>query len=147
MSKIDPKSTLIGALLATVAFLGLGAAQTAAAIRLGPVTVRGVPTPDQMVRVVEGSPLTVPADKVLVVTGVGSTANTPINNTLAIQILFDGQVVLGAQVKVTDANGVSGAGPAIPSVPPGLKAGAGQQVAVQDDGPFLGVLLGYLADA
>lgn len=110
--------------------------QEAVILPVGPVAVAGIPTPSQMMRVEEGTPFSVPPEKVFVVTGVGSnTTNTSINITVS----FDAVSVWHWKVRTNDVQST-------PAVPPGLVAQAGEVVSVVDDHTGRAVILGYLAD-
>ncbi len=137
--RIDKLSALFGAMLAGLVFVALAAQQITPAKLLlsGPVTVRGIPTPNQMVRVVEGVPFVVPAQKVFVVTGLGSNGHLfapgPAPNK-HVRVSFDGVSVLEAMILEWQGGGsYSGGGPAISEVPPGLVAPAGTTVTATDD--------------
>src|SRR5262245_15019036 len=70
-------SFLLGALGASVVFLLLGA-QAAGVLKLmlsGPVEIVGHPRPDQMHIVMEGAAFLVPANKLYVITGLGSNGH------------------------------------------------------------------------
>lgn len=143
-----------GALFAAGAFLLMGAAQTAAHLRLflsGPVRIEGHPTPQQMQRVVEGAPFVVPAGKLFVVTGLGSNGHDfapgPGPNK-HVRVSFNGISVLEAMIYEWQGGGsYAGGGPTIPPVPAGLTAPAGVTITATDDSVDAGVVLGYLVDA
>jgi len=86
----------------------------------GPVQVEGVPTPQQMMRVKQGTPFTVPAGKLFVVTGVGAETMSQGADYIAI-VIFDG---LDAWATSIAANGAAIDG----HVPAGLVAQQGQVV-------------------
>ena len=97
--------------------------------------VKGIPTPAQMIRVVSDIPMSVPAGKRFVATGLGTT-----HGELTSEVLIDGQLLLKARLD-------NMYGYVIP-IPPGMAARAGSIVKVKDNvTPSDAVLLGYLADA
>jgi len=98
-------------------------------------SVRGLPRPTEMMRIVKGTPLTVPAGKRFVVTGLGTTQS---ERTADIQI--DGHLALRARLDNTT-------GYVVP-VPAGITATEGKTIEVLDNNPTgAAVLLGYLTDA
>ncbi len=103
--QMHPASALVG-LCAALAVFGLTSmVQTTRPIVLelkGPVRVEGIPTPQQMVRVVEGSPFTVPVGKLLVVTGTGATGWNP---SSGLSIKFDGVIVLNTRLHSASGEG------------------------------------------
>ena len=102
-----------------------------------PIQVEGIPTPQQMMRVVEGTPFIVPAGKRFVVTGLGSTTT---NTDIRITISFNTTPVWHWMVKEADVQ-------ATPLVPTGLVAAEGETVEVVDNHVSgQAVVLGYLAD-
>lgn len=146
--RLQPLTLSLGVLLGVLSVLSLGAFQQAdyqlqpphphAAVfgGLGPVQVEGVPTPQQMMRVVEGQPFAVPAGKVLVCTGVGRVGNV----NAPLDIRFDGSNVLVVWATQSTSQ--------LAAIPQGLVAASGVSVSVFDNGGSQeGVLLGYLADA
>ncbi len=145
--RLQPASLLLGLAVGVLAVVAMG--QKPQNIR-ELVRIEYGPHPRDMVRVESGAPYTVPAGKLLVVTGLGHmTASSATKQAVSVQ--FNGTGVLAAWTRIWEkydgitSLGVSGAGPAIPVVPPGLVAAAGTQVEVSGTGG--GVLLGYLADA
>ena len=97
-------------------------------------SVRGVPRPTEMSRVVKGTPLIVPSGKRFVATGFGTTQG---ERTADIQI--DGHLVLRARLDNTT-------GYVVP-IPAGLTAAEGKTVEVFDNNTTgAAVVLGYLAD-
>jgi hypothetical protein len=68
MQATAPATAAVPPQLATLAHLG--------------IQVGGIPTPGQMVQIDEGVPYTVPAGKVLVVTGLGAIFNTNADTSL-----------------------------------------------------------------
>jgi hypothetical protein len=105
----------------------------------GKIQVAGIPTPQQMMRVVEGSPFTVPANMLFVVTG---TAVDAWNTNSGHQTLFNGTVVLNSRIH----NGVGTGALSVMPIPPGLVAPAGTSIDCAA-GAGKGIVLGYLADA
>lgn len=144
----------LGAFGATCIFMLLGAAQAAGTVKLllsGPVEIANYPKPQNMRRIVEGTPFVVPSGKLFVVTGLGSNGHNfapgPGPNK-HVRVSFDGTSVLEAMILEWQAGGsYSGGGPTIPEVPPGLTAPAGTSITATDDAVDLGVVLGYLVDA
>ncbi len=141
----------IATLSAVVAVFALSsAAQTASQISIilrRPVVVEGVPTPDQMMRIEEGSPVTIAADQLFIATGLG-VRNYSNTSTISVSAHFNGGMVMEAHPIVNSNNSIpiTGGGSSVVPIPPGLKAGPGTMISVDcDDG--VGVLLGYLADA
>lgn len=107
----------------------------------GPVEVAGVPTPQQMMRIVEGQPFVVPNGKIFVATGIGAD-----------QILFSGKFDLRIHSTiVAEAELPRGSVPSasILPVPPGIAAHAADTVDVVEPNAtgVVGIALGYLADA
>ena len=101
-----------------------------------PIQVEGIPTPQQMLRVVEGVPLTVPANKVFVVTGLGDIADVS-----GVAVLFlDGVAVLSSRPQTSSSNSATSVRP----VPTGLTAAEGVIISVT--GPNIGQVFGYLVD-
>lgn len=153
--EIQPRSALVGATLLGLGLLSMSAVQsiefvpdTAPGVSQvfispgTPLTINGIPTPQQMARVQEGTDLTVPPGKVFVVTGLGSYSA---ENDLRVGVRFGAQTVLAATISQLTG---SGAGPAVVSVPPGMVAQSGelvQAVTLQGAGPYA-VVLGYLAE-
>jgi len=103
--KIQPLSALVGAASLGVVLLTVSAFQapsgkspaqhlfsTLGLTINGPVQIEGIPTPSQMVRVVEGMAFTVPHGKVLVVTGLGVVTPATTSSAYA---TFDGAQVMG----------------------------------------------------
>lgn len=131
----------------------MGAAQAIQPIKLftinGPVEVTGIPRPDQLMRVVEGTPFVVPTGKLFVVTGLGSTGHAYAPGPdKRVAISFNGTAVLEAMIYDWQGGGsYGGGGPAVPEVPRGLVAAEGTSVTVADEGTDSGVALGFLADA
>lgn len=114
---------------------------------LGPtvnVTVSGIPTPQQMMRIVGGPGFTVPAGKLFVATGMG--AAQPVAADQHVTVGIDGNFALGGWLTQLGAGGSIAQSDQIIQVPPGLVATAGQTVTVGDT-TGQGVLLGYLVDA
>ena len=145
MKLIDIRSALAGA-GAVALILGL-VSMMQAPTHIPPFEIKGIPTPNSMMRVTEGVPFTVPAGKLFVATGIGGTLN---NKDFWVNVVFDGEIVLTAIPTMTPGGVVvaSGAGPSIPAIPPGLVADNGTVVEVMDSLTLgKGVLLGYLADA
>jgi hypothetical protein len=115
-----------------------------------PITVHGIATPEQMMRVVEGTPFTVPAGKLFVVTGLASTgfdyAPGPAPRK-QVQLLLNGQPALAAMMLDWQGGGsYAGGGPTIAKVPPGFVAVAGSTVTAVDASVNDGIALGYLVD-
>ncbi|MCP3914631.1 MAG: hypothetical protein GY711_03625 [bacterium] len=110
------------------------------------LSIKGIPAPEQMMHVTSALPFTVPMDKIFVATGLG-TDNTDAPTNRAITVAFDGVNVLAAPTyKRIGGDNVTGLGPAIPVIPPGLTAPAGTVVSVSAS-HGTGIVMGYLADA
>ena len=115
------------------------------------VRIEGIPAPSQMKRIVEGTPLTVPNDKLFVATGVGRESsgdgNPGSGNVMRFQVQFDNVDVFW---RFGIHQGMDGRTVGDLSIPPGLMAPGGTVVSIEaeDDlgGQHTGVLLGYLAD-
>ena len=111
----------------------------------GPIQVEGIPTPAQMMRVVGGTPFTVPAGKLFVATGVRRMANLPApdssNQQWWMEVKFNSQIVVVFNGRWQQGpNGAGGDGDD-KNIQPGLTAPEGTLVETY------GVLLGYLVDA
>ncbi len=100
------------------------------------VQVEGIPSPQQMMRVVEGTPFTVPDRKVFVVTGVGS----PNNDAEDVRLYIDGLQVLQSAHTTSGENGTTTLRP----VPAGLAVLEGETVSVDGGGQSTAIILGYL---
>ena len=105
--------------------------------------VDGFPHADQMIRLTGEGPFTVPADKRLVVTGVGGRGDDVSPPPTDIEIFFDGVQVVRSSMSLGG----------ILEIPPGPAAGPGTTVTMTC-GPFSDcfggtapVLLGYVVDA
>lgn len=141
---IHPLSALAGVGLLGLVLLATGAVQTPGQFQKlgrwfpGPIQVEGIPTPQQMMRIVEGQPFTVPPGKLFVVTGLGLAQLT---TGFGANLRIDGQAILTYHW----SSGVSPFG----DVPPGLVASAGSVVSTDTTTPggVHAVVLGYLADA
>jgi hypothetical protein len=118
--------------------------QSAVAITAATASVHvfGVPMPKEMMMVVEGSPFTVPTNKIFVVTGTGVQRYGALHVWI-LEVRFNGQLVLTPSI---DPN-VSG----VVQIPVGLTATAGTVVSTSESGgtdPLtVAVVFGYLADA
>jgi len=145
---IHPVSALAGAAVISMASL-MASAQFQQPVVKAVVeqTINGLPTPQQMMRVVEGAPLVVPGGKLFVVTGFGALGQN--GSTNSIDIEFDGTPVLRGHniVALIGTGSVTGAGPSVLPVPAGLVATAGTSIEAVSNTSGTGVLLGYLADA
>jgi len=138
--RIDHSSALFGATALGLLLLVTGAGVKEPQFLKLPVestlTIAGVPSPDQMIRVVDGEPMTVPVGKRLVVTGLASLPEPPPSQRVG--VLFDGEYVI--QAGLTDGS--------IAGIPPGLVAQSGTVVEVRDNNGTAQkscVLLGYLS--
>jgi hypothetical protein len=104
--------------------------------------ILGVPTPQEMMTVVEGSPFTVPPNKIFVVTGASVQRYGSLQPWI-LEIRFNGQMVLAPTI---DPN-VSG----VVQIPPGLTAPSGTTITTFESGNAsaltISVVFGYLADA
>ncbi len=141
---IHPFSALAGAALLGLVLLATGAVQTAVPIvKLtrpfpGTIQVEGIPTPQQMMRVAEGQPFTVPTGKLFVVTGLGMAQ---VVAGYGAHLRFDGQPVVSFYWSGEVATFVP--------IPPGFVATAGTVVSA-DSASGSGtnaVATGYLVDA
>ena len=97
------------------------------------ISVKGIPAPAQMLRVVEGHPLVVPPGTRFVATGFGT-----VQGERTADLLFGGQLVLRARLDNTTGH--------IVPIPAGIAATEGTLVEAHDNLPADGaVILGYLA--
>src|SRR5262249_5193403 len=104
---------------------------------LGPIQVSGIPTPQQMMRIHENQPFTVPPGKLFVATGLGQAQ---LITGYAANLRFAGQVI----VTYNFSSGLSPLG----SLPPGIVASGGTVVSTDTPGGgATAVALGYLVDA
>jgi hypothetical protein len=139
---IHPFSALAGAGLLGLALIASGAVQVPGNVQPillsnGMVRVAGIPTPQQMMRVHEGQPFTVPPGKLFVVTGLGQAQ---LITGYAANLRFNGQIILTYNF----SSGLSPFG----DIPPGLAAPAGTVVSTDTPGGgTTAVTLGYLVDA
>ena len=143
MKLIDIRSAFAGAGLVAGIF-GLVSITTAPPpYHVFHIQIEGVPTPNQMMRVVEGVPFTVPEGKLFVVAEAASRGSgTDSTNRKDSFIEFDGEVVYAVRLSTGDGY------PSHPVV--GLVAPAGTVVSVREEndlGTDQGLVLGYLADA
>ena len=137
MRLIDIRSAIAGAGLAAGIF-GLVSMTTAPPYHVLHIQTEGVPTPNQMMRVVEGTPFTVPGGKVFVLTGLGESGTGGGTTTLSV----DG-------VPEVSGNLTSSCWPTLPSILPvasGFAVQAGSVVEVTGAGSASRAW-GYLADA
>jgi hypothetical protein len=151
---LHPLSVVAGAGLLAIVLIASGALQVQALVGspARPLVIAGIPTPAQMVRVSEDQPLIVPQGTVFVATGIASTANNTDGGHKVIEVQFDGTTVLLGTLSRPAGVNISGSGPSIPQIPPGLVAPAGTTVGVKESSstasnPAKAVLLGYLANA
>ena len=112
------------------------------------IQTEGVTTPNQMMRVTEGTPFTVPAGKLFVVTGLAHNDGqlSGGGEVATVTVRFGGVAVLAADIQHLTTNRDGAA--TIASVPPGLVAPAGTEIVADldaDGAGSLGVILGYLA--
>jgi len=107
-------------------------------LAVGPVYVAGIPTPQQMMMVVEGQPFTIPAGKLFVVTGLG-LAN--LVTGFGANLRFDDKVILTYPW--------SSSTPPFGDIPPGIVAPGGTVVSAETTTPggTNARVLGYLVDA
>jgi len=135
-------SALAGAGLLGLVLLAVGAVQVPGSaqripISNGLVRVAGIPTPQQMMRVHEGLPFTVPAGKLFVVTGLGQAQ---LITGYAANLRFNGQIIL----TYSFSSGLSPFG----DIPPGIVAPEGTEVSTDTPGGgTTAVVLGYLVEA
>lgn len=156
---VDLPSALAGGVLVAVVGITLGAQSQK--IPTSPTTleiptviehvvkVKGIPAPEEMVRVAATEPLTVPEGKRFVATGMAvlGTAGGSTVDQRWVEVRFDGNLVMqAAPYTVVNASAASGGGPSIPPIPPGLAAEPGTLVEVSYVNGNNAVLLGYLAD-
>ncbi|MEM7310741.1 MAG: hypothetical protein AAF682_28970 [Planctomycetota bacterium] len=158
--KLDALSSLLGAACLGAALFTMSALQAPAgstpttapwgwpALTItGPVQIDGIPTAQQMTRIVEGTPFPVPPGKLLVCTGLGSNVPGTNDELRDLFVAFDGEDVLSARtLQQSTYPSITGGGPSIASIPPGLVAPEGTVVEVSDN-VGTAILLGYLADA
>jgi len=154
--KINPFSALVGAASLGVVLLTVSAFQVSVSksptqqmlgslgISIdGPIQVEGIPTPSQMMRVVEGTSYSVPSGKVFVATGLGRAGN---DNSDKATLRIDGVPVAQSLPAIGSSNDMNDS-TTIRSLPPGMAAKAGQSVSVETDSSSGGgIVLGYLAD-
>lgn len=94
--------------------------------------VDGIPTPEQMMRVVEGSPFVVPAGKRFAVTGIGTK-----HGEVTTQVRVDGAVKLHCRIDNVTSY--------VYPIAPGITVPAGSTVSVHGNtGEAVSVLLGFL---
>lgn len=124
----------------------------------GVVETVSAPRARDMVRVVEGSTgHIVPAGKIFVVTAIGCDGTTISGSGSGaekdVTVRFNGvdQLAVRLMWRSTSSSGtfeMTGPGPAVVPVPPGLAAAAGTKITVvEPNSPDLGVVLGYQEDA
>jgi len=135
---LHPKSALVGA--GVVLLAGVLSAQQIAnrfvSVRvLETPTLQMAPHPRDFVRIVEGTPYTVPAGRILVVTAMGSVIGIGGNWAIC--------AVNGADAVFVWIDQVGGG---VTEIPTGLTAQGADVVDVRTAGQT-GVLLGYLVDA
>ena len=142
--QFHPLSALAGCAILGLVLLVAGAVQVPGSARQSPfgaigitvdgtVQVEGIPTPSQMMRVVEGTPFTVPSGKAFVATGVAANKFQGLvpPEEIGIEVRFEGQKVLGRSLKWTQvfsnegsvALGESAIPPGLVSGPPALLRG------------------------
>lgn len=100
------------------------------------LSIRGIPEPQQMMRVVQGAPFTVPSGKLFVVTGVLRTDPAPSGG---VEIFFDGSRVASPFCDLPSRT---------TAIPPGLTAPERTAVSCfSNQSGTNGIVLGYLVDA
>ena len=138
---IHPFSALIGAAIVCLTMITVGAVtvQGSSSTRdVSAIEVVSDPHPRDYVRIVAGTPYTVPAGKVLVVKQLGLMALGSSTGSL-ITLSIDGVVVATvAHFYMSDLQSV---------YEPGLAAQGGSQVVVATASNYLAGALGYLVDA
>jgi hypothetical protein len=142
---IHPFSALIGAAIVCLTMLTVGAVtvQGSSSTRdVSAIEVVSDPHPRDFVRIVEGVPFTVPAGKILVVTGMGW--HTPGYGTHQLSVFVDG-VSIYAEVVAWETAGTHNLGLEIPT--PGIAVAAGAVVTTASTYANYGLALGYLVDA
>lgn len=143
-------STLLGAAFAVLLVIAIGAQSPIPVLKCRVphaneqvIKVKGIPAPEDMVRIIEGSPFVVPEGRVFVATGVGVDHEVAPGRA---EIRFDGVSVFYRQWRniFGGANGFASES----SVPPGLVAPPGTVVTVDNSlgATYKAILLGYLAD-
>jgi hypothetical protein len=142
---IHPLSALAGAGLLGLVLIASGAVQVAGPVQrlalptAGVVRIAGIPSPDEMMRVREGEVFVVPANKIFVVTGLGSA----LEHDNSVALFLDGQNWLVMHPRVYDQDVTT-----VRPVPAGLAATAGQQITVSGGNPLVASdaqVIGYLA--
>ncbi len=143
------------AMLVAVLLVGLSSAQSVHGpngfvdqLTLRPIEVKGIPTPQQMLRIAGDEAFTVPAGKLFVVTGVATTSPVFGTSVFGITVLFDGVDVVSASLLTQNSPFLSETGVAV--IPPGVTAPAGTVITVDDNDSGkmeLGICLGYIVNA
>ena len=148
---VHPSSTLLGALALATVLIVAGAMQapTASGHRAvqspvmdlgltidGSVHVEGIPRPEEMMRIEEGTPFTVPAGKALVLTALGSAQGGSMTT-----LLVDGVAEFEKAMTTSPTPG------SMMFVPAGFRIDAGSVVTVSTGFPADGRAWGYLVDA
>lgn len=146
---LHPLSALVGAALLGVVLLTASAVQSPSPQRVAvvnPLSISGLPTPQEAVQIVEGSPLTVPPGKLFVLTALG-THETDSNPPAE---LYVDNVLEVSAVSVVNPGTVNNpeASTSIVATPPGFAVAAGRVVDVRrGDSTPDGRAWGYLTDA
>ncbi len=131
---IHPASLVLGLIFGVLILISMS--QTPP-LNARTVNVQYLPDPRDMVQIREGTPYTVPAGKVLVITGLGATSTTSSNN---VGLNIDGQVELQTYTAALSADT-----PSVHPVPQGFTAQAGSTVAIAGGGSNNGRAWGYIA--
>jgi len=140
---IHPLSALAGAGLLGLILVASGAAQSPMPLQqlptgqVGLVRVAGIPDPRLMLVIRDGTPLVVPAGKLLVITGLGATGFGT-----SVSLSIDGTLEVTTPLPQGTAYSAT-----VLQLPPGLTAAAGSTVHVTSSQPGGGRAWGYLADA
>jgi hypothetical protein len=141
--EVQPLSALVGAVVVCIGFITLGAAAIADLQRVAVVNalkIQGAYDPREAVVVRDGTPYTVPVDKILVLTGLGRSSASPDSAFILIDGVKEVRLVGGGSDFYESG---------IRPLPSGLTASAGSLVSV-DSNDFTikdGRAWGYLVDA
>lgn len=135
---VHPRSVLLGLLVAGLAMVTMSQVPQNI-LHHHPVRVEWGPHPRDMVQIRSGTPYTVPADKIFVVTAIGDNGDGSGGN---VRLIVDGQKELEL-VHVFAQNP-----PTVAPVASGLSISAGSiiEVGISASSPLAGRVWGYLAD-
>jgi len=143
MTRSHALTLAVGFVLGLVVLVSMG--QTAVD-RSPIVRVQYMPHPRDMVQIKQGTPYTVPAGRILVITGLGTGAHfTSGKDEVTLKINGVSEAMTASEVSCFNGDGV---GSSMVTVPPGCSATAGSTVeVVEGGGQTSGRAWGYLADA